>query len=224
MISIKNLKVKYDQPVLDDLSLDLEAGCVHGLVGVNGSGKTTLLNTLFGLTKSGSGSVLFNGQPMTKESCSFLPTENFYYSYITGREYLSLFKTAHFELDKWKELFHLPLDERVETYSTGMKKKLSLLAIIGQDKEVIMLDEPYNGLDMESAQILQMILERLKKKKTVIVTSHIIQSLTRVCDWIHHLEKGRIKNSVGNDQFDELETAIAENIKSRNNDLLNELL
>lgn len=74
---------------------------------------------------------------------------------MTGREYLDLFPagTNGFKTDNWQQLFHIPLDDITENYSTGMGKKLALLAVLKQDKPIVVLDEPFNGLDLESAHI-----------------------------------------------------------------------
>lgn len=82
-----------------------------------------------------------DGRNINKKDISYLVTENFFYSSITAREYLSLFKNPLFNLDKWNELFSLPLDNIIDSYSTGMKTG-SLLSVLKQDKSIMILDEP----------------------------------------------------------------------------------
>jgi ABC-2 type transport system ATP-binding protein len=212
MLTIENLSVSYgDHLVLDSLSLSLPEHEVHGLVGMNGAGKTTLLNSMAGFVKPGKGSVLLSGKPLQRADLSFLETENFFYSHITGREYLGLFKSPPGGpgADEWNRIFRLPLDQLVESYSSGMKRKLALAGVLRQDKRVVILDEPFNGLDIESSRLLSMIIARLKERgKTVLVTSHILGSLTGICDRIHLLGKGKIQFSREKDDFTNLEQDI----------------
>lgn len=227
MISIKDLTISYDgkSKVIDSLNLSLVRNNIHGIVGLNGAGKTTLLNTIYGLTKRNSGEVSWDGRNINKKDISYLVTENFFYSNITAREYLSLFKNPQFNLDKWNELFSLPLDNIIDSYSTGMKKKLALLSVLKQDKSIMILDEPFNGLDIETCRIIRSILLRLKDRgKTIIITSHIIETLTNLCDFIHYLEKGKIKYSKDKLDFAEFERKLFETIENKNVELITELI
>lgn len=227
MISIKQLMVSYqlDKPVINGLNLKMDENNIHGIVGLNGSGKTTLLNTIFGLKRPVSGIVLFQGRKASKKDISYLVTENYFYSNITGREYLQLFKNKEFQTGKWNELFLLPLDELIDNYSSGMKKKLALMGSLKQDKPVMILDEPFNGLDIESTRILRMILLKLKDRgKTIIITSHIIETLTNLCDSIHFLEDGKIKFSKSKTEFGAFEKEIFQSIEKKNLKLLQELI
>jgi len=187
MITIKDLNIAYNSrvKVIDSLSLSLKEDNIHGIVGLNGAGKTTLLNAIFGLKDIDSGVITYKGEKISKRDLAYLVSENFFYSNITGREYLGLFKNKAFSIDLWNELFMLPLDKIVDDYSTGMKKKLALLALLKQDKPIMVLDEPFNGLDLETCRVIRAVLLRLKNKgKTIIITSHIIESLTNLCDQI----------------------------------------
>lgn len=226
MISIKQMVISYqlDKPVIKGLNLKMEENKIHGVVGLNGSGKTTLLNTIFGLKRPISGIVLYKGEKANKNDISYLMTENYFYSNITGREYLQLFKNKDFLTGKWNGLFLLPLDELIESYSSGMKKKLALLGTLKQDKPVMILDEPFNGLDIESTQILRMILLKLKEQnKTIIITSHIIETLTNLCDSIHFLEGGKIKFSKTKMEFATFERDIFQSTEEKNVKLVEEL-
>ncbi|MPQ47729.1 ATP-binding cassette domain-containing protein [Marinifilum sp. N1E240] len=226
MITIKNLNISYrkNEPVIHNLNLLLQDGMIHGIVGLNGAGKTTLLNGMFGLKKVDSGKMLSDGYKINKKSLAYLVTENFFYSNITGREYLNLFTNKEFDLEKWNLLFDLPLDHIIDGYSTGMKKKLTLLGILKQDKPLLILDEPFNGIDIETCRIIRMILLRLKENgKTIIVTSHIIETLTNLCDFIHYLEKGKIKYSKDKTGFADFEREIFDKIENENIEIINQL-
>jgi len=227
MITIKDLTVSYEKPqkVINGLSLSLGEDTIHGIVGLNGSGKTTLLNTLYGLKKPDAGEIRRDGSPLTKKQMSYLVTENFFYSNITGREYLGLFINQAFDEDKWNQLILLPLDQIIDGYSTGMKKKLALLGILKQDKLIMILDEPFNGLDIETCRVIRSILLRLREKgKTIVITSHIIETLTNLCDFIHFLEKGVIKISHGKAGFNAFEREIFESIENRNVQMIDDLM
>ena len=179
---------------------------------------------MFGLKKVDSGEILNDGNKINKKSLAYLVTENFFYANITGREYLNLFSNKEFDLEKWNLLFDLPLDHIIDGYSTGMKKKLALLGILKQDKPLLILDEPFNGIDIETCRIIRMILLRLKENgKTIIVTSHIIETLTNLCDFIHYLEKGKIKYSKDKEGFADFEREIFDKIENENIEIINQL-
>jgi len=227
MITISNLTISYnkDEKVIENLNLSLEDNLIHGIVGLNGAGKTTLLNTLYGLKKPDTGTIQFDNIVINKKSVAYLVTENFFYSNITGKEYLSLFKNNEFDIDRWNKLFNLPLNKIIDGYSTGMKKKLALLGVLKQNKPLMILDEPFNGLDIETCRIIRMILLRLKERnKTIIVTSHIIETLTNLCDFIHYLEAGQVKYSRDKSGFSEFEREVFDKIENENIELINALI
>ena len=227
MITIENLVVSYNkgEHIIDSLNLEIFDKTINGIVGLNGSGKTTLLNSIYGLKNIDTGYIKFNGRKINKKEMSFLVTEHYFYSNITGREYLSLFKNPIYDSDKWNKLFFLPLDTIVDDYSSGMKKKLALMGILKQDKPIVILDEPFNGLDIEACRIVRQILMKLKEKgKTIIITSHIIETLTNLCDCIHYLEKGRIKYSKGKADFKAFEQELFASIEHKNEELIVELI
>lgn len=227
MITIRKLNISYNRgkKVIDSLNLTLSENTVHGIVGLNGAGKTTLLNAIYGLKKKISGEINCEGRRLTKKDMSYLVTENFFYSNITGKEYLGLFKNKKFDSDKWNGLFSLPLNQVIDTYSTGMKKKLAFLGVLKQDKPIMILDEPFNGLDIESSRIIRSILLRLKEKgKTIIITSHIIETLTNLCDYIHYIENGKIKYSKEKQDFSEFEKELFASIENKNIELITELI
>jgi ABC-2 type transport system ATP-binding protein len=227
MITIENLSISYGKGkrVIDSLELTISEGTINGIVGLNGAGKTTLLNAMYGLKSIETGEIKWNGERITKKAVSYLVTEPYFYSNITGNEYLSLFKNNSFEINKWNELFHLPLDHIVDEYSSGMKKKLAILSVIKQDKPIIILDEPFNGLDIETCRIFRSIALGLKEKnKTLIITSHIIETLTNLCDYIHYLEGGKIMYSKAKNEFKEFERELFENLENKSIKLITELL
>jgi ABC-2 type transport system ATP-binding protein len=228
MIAIDNLSVAYgDHRVLDGLSLSLPLQQVHGLVGMNGAGKTTLLNAMAGYVMSAGGSVMMQDRPLRRMDLAFLETENFFYSYITGREYLGLFRVPSGApgMEEWNRIFRLPLDQLVEGYSSGMKRKLALAGVLMQDRPLVILDEPFNGLDLESSRLLGMIIGKLREKgKTVLITSHILESLTGICDFIHMIAQGKIRFTRTKDQFSNLPEEIFRETDPGHTDLVNSIL
>lgn len=213
MIIIENLSAGYGKtPVLKNLSLTLEDGMVHGLVGLNGSGKSTFLLCLCGLLKPFSGQLTINGNLISRKDVSLLETEPYFYHGITGKEYLTLFrskKESKFNADEWQDLLNLPLDILIDGYSTGMKKKLAILGVLKTNNDVILLDEPFNGLDLESSRILISVIKKLRTlNKTIIITSHVLETLTNVCDRIHYLKGGVINKTFDSMNAGQIDKAI----------------
>lgn len=208
IISLRHLNKTYDKKqVLFDISLSFESGKVYGIVGRNGAGKTTLFKCLAGLEPY-TGTIESSFKPL-KDQIGYLPTDLFFFSKITGREYLTLILNAREQavqdLDV-KNIFDLPLEQYATTYSTGMKKKLALTANLIVHNEVFILDEPFNGVDIQSNIIINEIIHRLRTLgKTLIISSHIFGTLRDTCDEIHLLDEGRIVKSVDKDGFDQLE-------------------
>lgn len=226
MISINNLTVSYQNKprILHGLNLEIEEGKIHGIAGLNGSGKTTLLNTLFGLKKPEKGIITSKNCNINKKHISYLTTENYFYPYITGREYLSLFQNELFNTRHWNELFGLPLHQVIDEYSSGMKKKLALMGVLKQDKPIMILDEPFNNLDIETNRTVRTLLLKMKENgKTIIVTSHIIETLTNLCDRIHYLENGRIKFSRDKTEFAAFESELFERIEKKTENIIDRI-
>lgn len=208
MIKIQSLNKAYgSKQILSDINLHFNKGDINGVVGENGAGKTTLFKCLAGL-ESFDGKIEFDNG-ILKNVTGFLTTDPYFLTKITGKEYLQLFCNARnvtitdFEE---KNIFDLPLNQYADTYSTGMKKKLALTAILLQKNEVFILDEPFNGVDIQSNIVIKEILLKLKElKKTVIISSHIFSTLSETCDYLHHLKNGRIIKSVAKNDFKSIE-------------------
>ncbi len=219
MLKINQLQVSYTSHlVLDDLQLDFHEGEIHGILGMNGSGKTTFFNSVYGRLKRSNGTIEFRGKELEQGAVAYLETEDFFYSFMKGREYLNLlFKNADNTLiDEWNELFQLPLNEFVDNYSTGMKKKLSFLGCIALDRPILILDEPFNGIDLESSEVLYQILSKLKtKSKTILLSSHILHSLTSICDRISYLDQKKIQYTYPQNEFPVLEDKLKELIHQK---------
>jgi len=213
MIKIESLSKSYgSNQVLSNINLTFEKGKVYGIVGENGSGKTTLFKCITGIEKY-DGIILSDLQPL-KDNIGYLQTEPFYFSKITGREYLQLLCSARSKkienLDN-KNIFELPLDQYASTYSTGMKKKLALTAILLQENQFYIFDEPFNGVDIQSNIIILEILKELKEiGKTLLISSHIFSTLNDICDEIHLLKNGQFIKKVYKEDFGKLEQEMRE--------------
>ncbi|MCC7244691.1 MAG: ATP-binding cassette domain-containing protein [Saprospiraceae bacterium] len=209
MIEIKSLSKSYGKKqVLRQINLQFERGKVYGIVGENGAGKTTLFTCLAGLNSFDEGEIRTD-VAVLKDILGFLPTSPYFFSRMTGGEYLKLLTVARgIDVDKYEEknIFDLPLNEYAETYSTGMKKKLALLGILLQKNEVFILDEPFNGVDIHSNIMITEIIHRLKaQNKTVLISSHIFSTLNDTCDEIFMLRDGVLAGHYKKRDFGHLE-------------------
>lgn len=206
ILTLTNLSFSYGSKlVLNNLSLSIDHATIHGILGDNGAGKTTLFNLIFDSTNLNNNNNIEYNQDIVKE-ISYLETETFFYSYMTGFEYLKLItQFSKHEINKWNEIFELPLKEYVHTYSTGMKKKLSLLGVLLLNKKLIILDEPFNGLDLKTCEALNYIIQRLKNLgKTIILSSHILETVINNADKISFLENGSIYKTYTKGEFEDL--------------------
>lgn len=211
MIKIVNISKSYgSKEVLKNISVNFNFGKVYGIAGKNGSGKTTLFNCIAGLEKYLG--TIESDLSNLKEHIGFLQTEPYFFTKITAKEYLQLFGNARnlktIDLESWN-IFDLPLNQYASTYSTGMKKKLALTAILLQGNEVFILDEPFNGVDIHSNIIITGIIKKLKElNKIVIISSHIFSTLNDTCDEIYLLENGLITRKVIREEFSQFEQEI----------------
>lgn len=227
MLKINNLNVAYeDHQVLKNLNMECLPSEIHGLLGMNGAGKTTLFRAIYGFIKIDSGTCQLGGLPITNRSIAFLETTPFFYSYMKGKEYLDIVSPdQNFNIEKWNSLFDLPLDELIDTYSTGMKKKLALLGVISLKRPVMILDEPFSGVDIESNEKIFQILQHLRAQgKIILLSSHILQSFTGICDQISVLKEGVIERTYSKPAFPMLESQLKAEITKGMGTLLDELM
>jgi ABC-2 type transport system ATP-binding protein len=220
MLKINQLNFSFgSKKILSDINITFTEGQIHGILGLNGAGKTTFFRTLFGFYKPKSGTIFLDENPLTKSKMAFLETENYFYPYIKGIEYLQLateMKVETAKIHAWNELLELPLDDLIDTYSTGMRKKIAFLAVILQNRPIIILDEPFNGIDLESSERLFLILKKLRDNgKTIILSSHILASLLNLCDTITHLKEGKIQQTFFRPEFDSLQQRITAQIEAQ---------
>lgn len=227
MLKIENLEAAYgDKKVLQGFQLSCDTGSIHGILGRNGAGKTTFFKCLYGMMKPTSGQIRFQEQPLGPTSIAYLETHNYFYPFLKGEEYLQLatHSNRYFDITAWNKFFNLPLNELVENYSTGMKKKLALLGTIGQQRPILLLDEPFNGVDFETVETIYIILNHLREKgKTILLTSHVLPTLTEVCDQISWLKEGRIETSFEQSAFPDLRQKIKSEFQQDMDEVLSQL-
>ncbi|MBP7409287.1 MAG: ATP-binding cassette domain-containing protein [Flavobacteriales bacterium] len=218
MLTIADLHCAYgDKLALDIPRYEMAPG-VHGIVGLNGAGKTTLLNAVYGFGRNSSARVQWKGTDLFHGNTAFQEAESYFHPGITGREYLGLFMPASGANDAHSlhDLLEVPVDSLISNYSTGMKRKLVLLGVLRLDREVLLLDEPMNGLDLASVRVLEAIIRRMSERgRTVLITSHVLGPLVALCDRIHLLQHGRFTSVFERGQMDGLEEALFAELDER---------
>ena len=194
---------------LNDISFSVPPGQICGLLGPNGAGKTTLFRLLMGILKATEGALFIDGRDAfderveVKRLVGFLPDEPVFYSYLSGREILELSAGMHGldvkdAMDRVAQLIaRLRLAEDInfyaEDYSRGMKKKLGLLLAMLHEPKLLILDEPTNGLDVESTHLFyDLMLEEAGRGVTVLFSTHLMDHVTRLCSHAVIINEGRV--------------------------------
>ena len=201
IIEVKNVTKKFDDKIIvDSLTLNVKQGETIGIVGRNGSGKTVLLKMICGLYIPTSGDITINSNKSNAEKLGVLIDSNFL-SDETGFYNLKLLSQLGVKIkeDKIYELLKLvgldPYNKtKYKNYSMGMKQKLKLANALMYDSEILILDEPFNGLDKDSVNHFRnIILQYKKQKKTILLTSHNYEDIKLLCDKIYEMDKGILK-------------------------------
>ena len=206
-ITINNLTKKFqDEIVLNNINMTLESGNIYGIIGQNGSGKSVLLKIICAFYIPSQGEVLIdninycNGKNFPKnlraliEKNAFLPD-------ISGFNNLKLLakienKITDEEINESLKIVNLyeEKDKMFSKYSMGMKQKLGIASALMEDPEIIILDEPFNGIDEESKEKITNELIKIKNNKIIIITSHIKAEITSLCDHVFEMKNGKIIN------------------------------
>jgi ABC-type multidrug transport system ATPase subunit len=210
-----------DKVALNRISFSVPSGQICGLLGPNGAGKTTLFRLLMGILKATEGTLLVDGRDAfadrvaVKRLIGFLPDEPVFYSYLSGRETLALSAAMH-GLDARATMARVApliarmrltedIDNYAEDYSRGMKKKLGLLLALLHQPKLLVLDEPTNGLDVESIHLFyDMISEEARRGTTVLFSTHLMDHVTKLCSHAVIINEGTV---VANGLLDELRAA-----------------
>ena len=199
LIAVERITKSFgEKKALTDVSFRVPAGQICGLLGPNGAGKTTLFRLLMGILKATEGRILVDGRDAfedrveVKRIIGFLPDEPIFYSYLSGREHLRLSAAMH-GLNVEEAMARIiplaarlrladDLDNYAEEYSRGMKKKLGLLLAMLHQPKVLVLDEPTNGLDVESTHLFyDLIFDTAGEGVTILFSTHLMDQVTRLC-------------------------------------------
>lgn len=190
--------------VLDDVSITIAAGTIHGLLGPNGSGKTTCLHLITGLLAPDDGTAIVGGvdvaSPASRRLFGFAPDDLPLPGALTGREYLALHDALRGRDDRARaselgELLRIDdaLERPVGDYSHGMRRKLQLVAAVMHDPLLLVLDEPFRGLDPESAIALRALLVAFARSgRAVLVATHDLLRAERDCAEVTILDRGAV--------------------------------
>ena len=218
MIKTKALTKFYgDFKALDDVSIDVKQGSVYGLVGPNGAGKTTLLKILTGVYRQNQGQVSILEQVVEdneglKQKICFIPDELYYFPMATIKSmadfYSDLYDVFDFNrFNKIQGLLGIDVNKRISQLSKGMKKQVAFWLAICTKPEVMILDEPVDGLDpVMRRQVWSLLLQDVAERQmTVLVSSHNLRELEDVCDYVGILHKGKL---ILERDLDELKTDI----------------
>lgn len=203
MLEIKNLCKSYgDKEVIRNITLQINKGEIVSLLGSNGSGKTTTFKILASLLEADHGTILLNGDPIECYDVAYLPEERSLFNDITVYEHLKLIAELN-RLDDVKNRIERQLDyfnlkqfknTKTELLSKGNKQKVALAVCLIKNASVVLLDEPFTGLDSSNVQIFINVIKALKyHKKTVMLSSHIYQDVNQLCDRYLYLNNGKIK-------------------------------
>lgn len=213
-IELKNISKNFKGVnVLDNINLSLIRGKTYGFVGANGSGKTMLLRIIAGLVIPTTGEVIVNNSELHKDisfpiNMGIIIEQPGFLSYLSGYDnllYLAKIqnKINSFEIKSTMQLLGIDPENKkpVKTYSLGMKQRLAIAQAIMEEPELIILDEPFNGLDESGVtDVRNIILGQKREGKTIILTSHNIDDINLLCDKVYKLDAGRIYNTPeGND-------------------------
>jgi ABC-2 type transport system ATP-binding protein len=219
MLELRHVTKLYSSiPAVEDVSFIARAGEVTGYLGPNGSGKSTTMKMLTGLIEPSEGEILYRGEPIArnrieyKQRFGYVPEEPQLYPHLTGAEYLEMvgqlrgLAERHLKekIDGFLQLLSLYQDRYVpiSSYSKGMRQKVLLAAALLHNPEILLLDEPFSGLDVNSALVLrQLIRELAAHGKVVLFSSHELETVERVSSRIVILHKGRV---VANDSIEQL--------------------
>ena len=206
MLEVQQLVKKFgEMTAVDHLSFTIPDGKILGLIGQNGAGKTTTFRLILNFLKASEGQVLWNGQPLTENdynSIGYLPEERGLYPKISIEEQLIYFarlrgktkKEITPKIDEWMEKFEVKgkKTDKVKSLSKGNQQKVQLISTLIHEPKLIILDEPFSGLDPVNAELLKNgIIELKEKGACVLFSSHNMENVEKICDHLIMLRNGQ---------------------------------
>lgn len=202
-IKVRNLSKSYvkSKPILQDISFDIPAGKIVGLLGPNGCGKTTLIKILSGVIHDYEGQIIINGNPpgpVTKATTAFLPDTTYLSERFRTIDAIDYFNDFFTDFDKNKALefvdrFHLDRKQKIKTMSKGMQEKVQLLLVMSREAKLYLLDEPLGGVDPAAREnILEIIMDNYAAKSTLLISTHMVNDLQSSFDYCLMLGHGKV--------------------------------
>ena len=213
MLRIENLSKKYgDKVAVDNLSLHIKPGEIYGFLGHNGAGKTTTLKSVVGILQFDSGEIYIGNESVKsnpiecKKKIAYIPDNPDLYDYMTGNQYLNfiadIFKVPSSERKQKIEYYankfaiYDDLNAALSSYSHGMKQKIAIISAWIHNPELIVMDEPFVGLDPESSHKLkEMMREHCDNGGMIFFSTHVLEVAERLCDKVAIIKKGKLIKS-----------------------------
>lgn len=205
MIEVRNVMKEFDGfRALDNMSMTVQTGSVYGLVGPNGAGKSTIIRHLTGIYRQDAGEIKIDGAPVfenpeVKSRIAYIPDDIFYYANASIREMMDFYRSIypHFDAERFKKLadvFGLDPKRQMRRLSKGMQKQAAFWIAVSLRPEILILDEPVDGLDpVMRRRIWSIIMADVAENgTTVLVSSHNLRELEDVCDSVGIMNKGKI--------------------------------
>ena len=213
MLNIQHLTKTYgDKKAVDDLTLHIAPGEIYGFIGHNGAGKTTTLKSVVGILQFDAGTVTIDGTDLKadplacKRKLAYIPDNPDLYDYMTGIKYLSFIadvfgvdaQTRQARIRQYGDIFEITGDlaQPIAAYSHGMKQKLAIIAAWLHDPRLIIMDEPFVGLDPKAAHILKgMMRELCESGGAIFFSTHVLEVAEKLCDKVAIIKGGRLIRS-----------------------------
>ena len=180
--------------ILENINIEIHKNGIYGIVGKNGEGKTTLFKCMLSLT-SFEGKISFENEALKSQKALWCPTEPALYEELTATEFYDFYRELTSSTsNNSKMLFDVTENQLIKNFSTGMKKKAYLNAVFQNEYPIYILDEPFNGLDLESNYILVQYLKEKSKSSIILISSHILEILYANCESIFVIKDKKIVN------------------------------
>ena len=210
MLKIENLTKTYGhKKAVDDLSLHIESGSIYGFIGHNGAGKTTTLKAIVGIMNFDSGDIYIDGKSIKKDalackkSMAYIPDNPDLYEYLTGIKYLNFICDVYGvdqekrteRIKKYSDMFELSdsLGEVISAYSHGMKQKLAIIAALVHEPKLIIMDEPFVGLDPKATHLLKQLMRQMcDQGAAIFFSTHVLEVAEKLCDKIAIIKAGKL--------------------------------
>jgi len=205
MIKVKNVTKTFDSfTALDTLSLNVEKGSIYGLVGPNGSGKTTIMKAIAGIYKVDSGEIFIDGQKSfenveVKNKTIYISDELYFFNNFSIKQMSNFYKRVYSNWDqerfnKLKDVFNIDINRNANRLSKGMKKQVAIWLAVSAKPDVLILDEPLDGLDpVMRRKVLNILMQDVADRNlTVMISSHNLRELEDICDHVGIISNGKL--------------------------------